>query len=420
VRPSSVIASYLGTNIDPRVAGKELMVDSVLSAGFIYSDARVRVTAQLLDVSTGHIIWSDRIDSESGDIFALQDTITRRILDGLDFDPSSSEQKFIGQRPTTSNEAYEEYLRGRDSLGRFMFRTLLLTDCDAAIKCFKRAIDLDPKFALAWSGLGACFANKTAKGIGGREEVLEARTALEMALSLNPNIVEAHVLMGYNHLANGDKKSARAELDYVLERYPNTAATFFLKGLLHRLDGEYEESLDSWAKLERLDPSSIVVTRCQRARIFSMQNNNELALKELEFAAAAEPNHPFVKVFRSQVLFYSGKLEEASNAMQTLLDENPHLDGVRPLLAVFLAAQDRRDEAYENLSEDTLRLAHVDYDVAYWAASAYALLGETDEALKWLERAVKLGLGDKIRFQTDKTLDSIKNDPRFAELLSRI
>lgn len=420
VRPSSIIAKYLGKNIDPSEAGKEMMVDSVLSAAFIYSEARVRVTAQLLDVSTGGIIWSDRIDSDARDIFALQDTITRRILDGLDFDLSLSEQEFLGQRPTKNNEAYEEYLRGRDKLGRFMFRTLLLTDCDAAIECFVRATDLDPKFALAWSGLGACFSNKVSKGIGGREEVFQARTALEKALSLNPSITEAHVLMGYLHLANGDKKNARAELDYVQREYPNTAATYFLKGLLHRLDGEYDESLESWTKLERLDPASIAVSIIPRARIYSLQGNHERALKELEIAAAAEPNHPLVKLFRVEILFHFGKVREAFRLMNLLLDENPHIDGVRPLLAVLCAAQNRRDEAYENLSENALKLAYVDCDVAYWTASAYALLGEKHAALDWLERAVNLGLGDKIWIQTDKTLDSLRDDTRFTELLGRI
>ena len=415
-----MIAKYLGKNIDPREAGKEMMVDSVLSAGFIYSEARVRVTAQLLDVSTGGIIWSDRIDSDARDIFALQDTITRRILDGLDFDLSLSEQEFLGQRPTKNNEAYEEYLRGRDKLGRFMFRTLLLTDCDAAIECFMRATDLDPKFALAWSGLGACFANKVTKGIGGLEDVTQARAALEKALAINSKIAEAHVLMGWLYLADGEKQKTRAELSYVQKEFPDTAATYFLEGTLHRLDGEYQESLESWTKLERLDPSSIAVSSCNRARIYSLQGNNERALKELVSAAAAEPNHPFVKLFRVQVLFSSGKVEEAITLMGLLLDENPQLNGVRPLLAVLCAAENRRVEAYENLSENALRLAYVDCDVAYWTASAYALLREKHAALEWLERAVNLGLGDKIWIQTDKTLDSLRDDTRFTELLGRI
>jgi TolB-like protein/Flp pilus assembly protein TadD len=420
VRPSSIIAKYLGETIDPCEAGKEMAVASVLSAGFIHSGERVRVTAQLVDVWSGNIIWSDVIDSNASDIFALQDTITRRILDGLDLNLSISDQVFFGQRPTRNNEAYEVYLRGRDKLGRFMFRTLLLSDCDAAIECFIRATDLDPTFALAWSGLGACFANKTSKGIGGREEVYQAKTALEKALSLNPSIVEAHVLMGYVHLANEDKTSARAELDHVQKEYPNNAETYFLKGLMHRLDGEYDKAIDSWKKLERLDPASIAVTGSVRARLYSLQGDHQRALKELEAAAAAEPNHPLVKLFQVESLFYSGNTSEGLGLMHTLLENNPQMDGVRPLLALLLAAQNRKEEAYENLSENALRLAYVDHDVAYWTASAYSLLEEKDAAFEWLHRSVNLGLGDKNRIQSDKTLDSLRGDMRFAELLGRI
>ena len=420
VRPSSIIAKYLGRDIDPLRAGMEMMVDSVLSAGFIYSEERVRVTAQLLDVSTGRIIWSESIDSNAGDIFAVQDTITRRILTGLDFNLSLSEQEFLGQRPTKNNEAYEEYLRGRDKLGRFMFRTLLLADCDAAIECFGRATNLDPEFALAWSGLGACFANKTSKGMGGRDDVLQARTALEKALSLNPSIAEAHVLMGYVHLASGDRTNAHAELLYVQKEFPDSGETYFLKALLHRLDGEYDDALESWTKLERLDPASIAVSSSARARVYSLKGNYGRALEELGRADAAEPNHPLVKLFRVEVLFYSGDVGEASRLMDLLLDENPQMDGVRPLLALLLAAQNRWDEANENLSENSLRLAYVDHDVAYWTASAFALLREKDAAVEWLERAVNLGLSDKIRIQTDKILDTLRDDKRFRDLLERI
>jgi serine/threonine-protein kinase len=415
VRPSSIIAKYLGMDLDPREAGMEMSVESVLSAGFIYSAERVRVTAQLIDVSSGRIIWSESIDTSSGDIFAVQDTITRRILEGLDFNLSLGEQEVLGQRPTKDNEAYEEYLRGRDKLGRFMFRTLLLADCDAAIDCFVRATDRDPEFALAWSGLGACFANKTSKGIGGREEVSRARTALTKALSLDPGITEAHVLMGYVHLASGDKTNARAELDHVQNEYPGTAATYFLKGLLHRLDGEYDDALESWTKLERLDPASIAVSSSVRARIYCLQGNPERALEELARAAAAEPDHPLVKLFRVEVLFYSGDIGEASRLMDLLLEENPQMDGVRPLRALILASQNRRDEAIEDLSENALRLAYVDQDVAYWTASAYSLLREKETALEWLERAVNLGLSDKIRLQNDKNLDALRDDPRLRE-----
>ncbi|MBP9665418.1 MAG: protein kinase, partial [Pyrinomonadaceae bacterium] len=165
VRPSSVIAKYQGKDIDPREAGKELRVHAVLSAGFIRAGEKLRVTAQLLDVVTGDILWSDRIDAEGSDILALQDGIAHRILEGLRLELTDLEAEKLGKRATDNAEAWEEYLRGRDHFGRFIFRTIDAEDCDAAIACFKRAIELDPHFALAYSGLGACYANRVFKGL---------------------------------------------------------------------------------------------------------------------------------------------------------------------------------------------------------------------------------------------------------------
>jgi Tfp pilus assembly protein PilF len=106
--------------------------------------------------------------------------------------------------------------------------------------------------------------------------------------------------------------------------------------------------------------------------------------------------------------------------LKIVLAENPHLEGVRPLLAIFLAAQNKPDDARKNLSESALKTAYADYDVAYWAASAYALLGEKDAAFEWLERAVKLGIEDKTWLESDKTLHSLRGDKRFAELMQAI
>src|ERR1700730_7442229 len=138
VRPSSVMSKYQGQPADPGDVGRELNVDAVLSAGFIAVGERFRVNAQLLDVKSGEIIWSDRVDASANDIIAVQDEITKRIVDELRLELSPDEQAGLAQPPTVNAEAYEEYLRGRDRFARFIFRTVAESDCNAAIKHFSR------------------------------------------------------------------------------------------------------------------------------------------------------------------------------------------------------------------------------------------------------------------------------------------
>ncbi len=420
VRPSSVIAKYQSTEFDPREVGKELRVHAVLSAGFIRSGDRMRVTAQLLDVLTGDILWSDRIDAEGSDILALQDMIAERILAGLKLELSPNEQEKLGRRATENASAWEEYLRGRDNFGKFIFRTVANEDCEAAIINFKHAIELDSHFALAYSGLGACYANRVFKGMGNAEDYTYAEAAFSKAFIHDPNVVEARVLMVFIYLSRGEKKKARAEIKVLQDQFPNEAPLYFVKGTMHRLDGEYEKSLKAWEKLVRLDPAAQVVASYNRARIYLYAENYDEALKELDKGAKIEPNHPMIRIFRSTVLFYSGAEDEGIKIMQDVLENNPQMDGIHPLYAIYLAHQGKKEEARAQLTDKARALAKADHDMAYWMTSANAQIGDLDQAFYWMERAIKLGNENAYWYEHDKMLAPLRQDTRFAELIGKI
>ncbi|HEX3101271.1 MAG TPA: tetratricopeptide repeat protein, partial [Pyrinomonadaceae bacterium] len=420
VRPSSVISKYQGKDVDPAEAGRELRVGAILSAGFLKAGDKLRVTAQLLDVASGDILWSDRIDAQGQDILAVQDSIAHRILDGLRLELSDNEQEKLARRATDSAAAWEEYLRGRDNFGRFIFRTLSERDCNAAIQNFKNAIDLDPHFALAYSGLGACYANRVMKGIGDSEDYTLAETAFSKAFFYDPNVVEARVLMVMIYMGRGEKKKARAEIELLQKQFPNDAALYFVQGVMHRLDGEYDESLHAWDKLVRLDPAARAVAAYNRARIFIYKGDYDKALAEIEKGEKVEPDHPMLKIFRATAYYFQNRIDEALAIMADVLDDHPEMDGIRPLYAEFLAGAGRSDEARAELTDDALNAARSDHDTAFWVGSTYSLLGEKDLAFKWLNKAVKLGNDNRPHFEHSKNLNPIRDDPRFAELLTKI
>src|SRR6266576_870637 len=261
VRPSSVIAKYQGGQMDPRDIGEELHVNSVLTAGFIHAGERFRVTAQLLDVGSGDILWSDRIDTSAADIIAVQDTISQRIVEGLRLELSPAEQEGLAKPSTQNAAAYEQYLRGRDLFARFIFRTVAQEDCDAAIEHFQRAIELDPNFALALDGLGASYVNRVFKGFGGAEDYERAEVAFAKALAIDPKLIEARMLMVFVYLWRGEKQKAREEVARARRENPDEPVVHFVKATLHRLDGEYGRALRSFDRLMRLDPAAHIVAR---------------------------------------------------------------------------------------------------------------------------------------------------------------
>jgi serine/threonine protein kinase/tetratricopeptide (TPR) repeat protein len=420
VRPSSVISKYQGQQIDPRDAGRELNVNAVLAAGFLHAGDRFRVTAQLLDVMNGDLLWSDRIDAAASDILAVQDTIAQRIVDGLRLELSHDEQASIARPATESAAAYEEYLRGRDLFARFIFRTVAPEDCEAAMAHFERAIQLDPNFALAHDGLGAAHVNRVFKGFGSAEDFELAERAFERALELDATIAEARMLMVFVYLWRGEKQKARSEVARARRDSPNEAVVYFVKGTLHRLDGEYDRALRSYDKLLQLDPAARTVVRCNRALIRIYQGRFDDALIELDEAARSEPENPLVKTFRALALYYKLDVEGSVALMRQVFEHHPDMNGVRPFMATFLSALGQHEEARAQLTDDVKRNARVDPDIAYGLASAYALEGMREEAFEWLERSVALGNENRPCFEHDPNWNALRPDPRFTEIMSKI
>jgi serine/threonine-protein kinase len=420
VRPSSVIAKYQGQQIDPRDAGRELNVNAVLAAGFIHAGERFRVTAQLLDVESGDMLWSDRIDAAASDILVVQDTIAQRIVDGLRLELTHDEQAGIARPATQNAAAYEEFLRGRDLFARFIFRTVAPEDCDAAIAHFERAVQLDPDFALAHDGLGACYANRVFKGFGAAEDYERAERAFEKALALDPNITEARMLMVFVYLWRGEKQKARAEVARARSASPNEAVVYFVKATLHRLDGEYDRALRSYDKLVKLDPAAHVVVSCNRALIRIFQGRFDDALSELDEASKSEPENPLVKTFRALTLYYKRDAQGAADLMRQVFQHHPNMHGVRPFLAMFLSAQGEHEAARAELTDEVKKNARVDPDIAYGLASVYALEGMREEAFEWLERSIALGNENRPCFEHDPNWAALRDDARFKELMLKI
>src|SRR6266850_688380 len=418
VRPSSVIAKYQGQIVDTLAVGHELNVSAVLTAGFSHAGENFRVTAQLLDVASGEILWSDRIDTAASDIIALQDTIAQRIVEGLRVELSPAEQVGIAKASTQNAAAYEQYLRGRDLFARFIFRTTSPEDCAAAIQHFERAIELDPNFALAHDGLGASYVNRVFKGFGGAEDYERAEAAFSKALAIDRNIFEARMLMVFVYLWRGDKQKAREEVARARKEAPDEPVVHFVKATLHRLDGEYGRALRSYDRLMRLDPAAHVVASYNRALVYMYMGNFEETARQLD--QAGDPDNPLVKTFRALSLYYTGQTDAAAELEQQVVAQHPNMHGIRPFMAMFLSAQGKHEDALAQLSDAVFRNAEVDADIAYSVASVYALEGLRSEAFAWLERAIALGNENRPCFENDPNWATLRAEPQFAELMNGI
>ena len=420
VRPSSAVAKYLGLQKDPLEAGRELRVNAVLAANFLHAHERVRVTAQLLDVANGDVLWADRIDSASGDIITVQDIIAERIVVGLQLKLGPGEQIDMVAHGTPNAVAYEEYLRGRDRIGRYVYHTVANEDMEAAIKHFEHAIEEDSKFALAHCALGGCYIKRVLRGSGDSDDLICAEESFHKGLALDPGNTEARVYMVFVYLFRAEKQKARMQIAKLRREAPNNATVHFVSGILYRLDGEYDKALNSFERMQELDPAEDVVASWNRGRILMYQGHYDDALLELERGATINPKHPLLGAFRARVLFLRGESAAGADLLREVLLDHPEMEGIRPVLAQCLSALGEHEGARAQFTQRVKEVALADHDIPYWLASAYVMEGERDQAFEWLERAISLGNENLPWFKSNPIWESVRDDARFQELMHRI
>lgn len=420
VRPSSVIVKYQGQQFDPGDVGRELDVDAILTAGFLRAKEHLRVTVQLLDVRTSEILWSDRIDADASDIIAVQDSIVHHIVEGLRVELSHDEKAALTRGTTTDPAASEEYLRGRNCLGQFVYHTTARPDLDSAIDHFERAITLDSNFALAHSALGSCYVHRVLKALGEADDNSKAEAEFKKALAIDPKLLEARLQMVFIYITLGQKPKAREEIELLRQEYPNDVGVHFARGYLARLDSDYERALRSFDRMVRLSPADRVVAGYHRARVFMYQQRHEEALLELDQAAELEPENLMVKTFRARVLYYRGEVDAATRLLEQVLERHPRMDGIRPILAICLSAQGKHEQANAQLNERVKVAAALDHDIAYWLGSAYLLQGRQVLALEWLRKAIDLGNENYLWFESDPNWADLHPDPRFKKLMEQV
>jgi len=417
VRPASTVAKYLRKPITPLDVGKELKVDAILAANFLLTKARIRVSAQLIDVFNENVLWGEIIDSNADDIIGLQDTITHRIVEGLKCELETSSLPETALPATASSPAYMEYLRGRDQLRRYVFHTVANEDVEIAIEHFKQAADLDPKFALAYCALGTSYLQRVMKVLGGPEDIEKAAVALDQALTLDPHIIDARAYQTMIDRLHGNTKKSRAQISELRRDAPNNFEVQYLSAAYYRFDGDYENAFRCYAEMLRIDPTAKGAVHYSRARLFWYQGKFDNAFQEVEQAAKLEPNHPFVKVFHAIVTLRSGDAAGAAEILRGLFEAYPS-EGFRPYMSMCLSALGEHEAALNELTEGTERIAAVDPDVSYWLASAYLMADKKELALIWLERSIHVGNHNLPWFESNPMWKPMFEDQRFKTLMS--
>ena len=417
VRPSSYIAQYQNKDVDPRAIGVQLAVDAVLIGGYLKAGDRFRLTPQLVDTASGEILWTEKIDVESKDIITVTDTISRQIVEGLRVKTSEKEQERLVKTPTESAEAYECYLKARTSLYKFVTQTLDVADLESAVDLFTEAVERDPGFALAHSGLGVCEVNYVLKGMGGLEHYHKAKECFDRAIDLDKNLIEPRVRMIYIDLIAGRSEEARQQIRRLMRRAPNEPSVHAVAAYVYRVSGQYERALAAWDRLLKISPTDIVYASSNRARIFIYQRDYDKAEAELAKGLAFEPNHPLLRTYMAVIDYYRGEIHKATIVMEDVLERNPDLHSQKIFLAYCYIARGERERALSLIDDRVIETARADQDIAFRLATAYALAGRNSEAIEWLECSISMGNENYPWISANPNWEGLRDEPRFKDII---
>jgi serine/threonine protein kinase/tetratricopeptide (TPR) repeat protein len=405
---------FRAQSVDVREIGAKLNVQAVLEGSVRRSGDRLRVTAQLVNVTDGYQLWSERYDRTMEDVFEIQDEIARAITRGLEVTLGRSSSASIVKPPTRNLDAYHLYLRGRFLLNQFAD---LFASLNAARRCFEEAVALDPDYAAAWAGLGeTCIALGYTTCLPAQEASVLALEASERAVELDPHLAEAQVALAWTKaLFALDIPGAERHFQRALQLAPNHApAHGYYAHLLLGL-GRVDEALAHAEHARQLDPFwlNMPFTVCL---VYLGARQFEQAERQMRELLSLNESLEGAYWFLSCALAGQGRLEEAIAAQErgTALAHRAPL--FVALLGMWYARAGRRADA------DAVRHELLDGGRCspVWLALVHGELGELDTAFDYLDVAIEEHNDQLLYMAVDHRFDALRDDPRFADRLQRL
>jgi len=413
--------SFKGTKLDLPTVAQKLNVATILEGSVRKAGKRVRVGAHLIRATTDSHLWSRSYDRELDDIFVVQDEIAQAVVEelrttllGTKPDASVSAQakaevQAAGMGRGKDTQAYELYLQGRFYGDRF-------TPDDAAkgIEYYRRAVALDPEFALAWAWLARSYADQAAYAWAPAAEAFErARDAAEQSLQLNPDLAEGHAVLGLCRLANDRNwHGAEASFRRALELAPGNVLVLRHAAILAACLGRNDESIALLRRAVTLDPLSVPAQRLlgQRCLHAGLLKDAEAALQK---TVELNPRGGFTYYWLGMSHLANGRAQEALSTFKREVND------VFSLLGLVIAEHALGHRAEADAALQSLCATHAD-GAAFQIAGAYAYLGDADQAFAWLERADAQRDPGLVEVKAEILLRNLYDDPRWRAFLQKM
>ncbi len=376
---------YKGTKKDIKTIGRELGARYILEGSVRKFQDNLRIAVQLIDVEVDRQLWAESYKGKLEDVFDIQEQVSKQIVDALMLKLSPTEKVVLTKRATLNAEAFDINLRARD----FLYR-LTKNNVHLAIQLFKKAIELDQRYASAHAGLGEAYATLH-QYFEARDEWLDKAIESSLkALMYDPTLSEAYAALGLAYFDKKDLDEGITATQKAIELDPNNFVAYWILGRIYHTSDRDREAVDLFKKVLTLNPN-----------FYNAYNDLGMIYEKL----GERENH--AKTLREILVFFPQYLSK-------------HPDDGRAYMyhAIHLAQAKRFDEAKAE-GQKALELNPGDSLMMYNAACLYARLGEKKLAIETLKNAVDNGQEDFEWIKRDPDLDSIREEAGYVELIKK-
>jgi TolB-like protein/Flp pilus assembly protein TadD len=417
VRPNSAVLKYSDASPDPVRIGSELEVEAILMGRVQKIDENIRVTVQLVRVSDGGTLWAETFDDKFTNVFALQDSIAEQVTNSLLVTLTTGERQQIAKQFTTDTQAFQLYLQGR------YFSNKRTTDSlQKAIELYTQAINEDPNFARAYSGLADSYMLLGISeyiGLEPRDAIAKGKEAANRAIALDDSLAEAHASLGfmaYNYdfdWVNAEKQFRRA-----IELNPNYPTAHHWYSQFLNVLGRFDESETEIKKALRLDPSSLIINT-DYASLFYYSRRYEQAIAQYKKTLELEPRFALAHLQLGRVYAEQKRFDEAIVEINQAIELDGRTHYNLALLGYTLASLGRTAEAEKILSElEGLGKQTTVLPSIY--VRIYIGLRNKQKAMEWMERNYHERQPALIVLGIEPLYDFLRDEPRFQAMLKEL
>src|SRR5437588_1556049 len=411
----SSVFRYKGKETDPFMAGKELGVRAILTGRIVQRGDNITISTELVDVRDNKQLWGEQYTEKVSDLMSLQRDIAGKIVGNLRLKISGEEHNRMMKHYTDNAEAYRLYLKGR-----FYWNKRNAESLKKSIDYFNQAIEKDPNFALAYSGLADAYGLLPNYSGGSPQEFApKAKAAAKKAIELDDNLAEAHTSLA-TMLADYDWNWAEGEKEFkkAIALNPNyaTAHQWYSDGPLLS-EGRFEEANAEMKRAQELDPLSLIINAEVGAN-YIYERQYDKAIEQLRKTIELDANFYYARWNLGFAYSMKGSFSEALTEYKIAfkLSNDPSIVG---LVGNAYARSGHRGEALKTL-EQLKELSKQTYVDPNAFVQIYVGLDDKEQAFQWLEKCYQDHAPEMAFVKIDPLLDSLRSDPRLADFVHRV